>query len=127
MDYLLDTVTIVRHLTNSGKIPDRIRKILDNKSGENQFFIAAISLMEILYLADKNRINVSIDEVIETIEKSVFYQFVDLSPEIIIEAKNIDFYELHDRMILATALYLNIPIISSDRKFKALKNIKVIW
>ena len=53
MNYLLDTVTIIRHLTNSGKIPGKVEKILDNKAGKNKFYISAISLMEILYLTEK--------------------------------------------------------------------------
>jgi PIN domain nuclease of toxin-antitoxin system len=35
--------------------------------------------------------------------------------------------ELHDRMILATALWLDVPIISSDERFQEVKNVTVIW
>lgn len=41
--------------------------------------------------------------------------------------KSAKFYELHDRMILATAKWLDIPIISSDKKFADVDGIKVIW
>jgi len=39
----------------------------------------------------------------------------------------VNFYELHDRLILATAKHLQIPVISSDKKFKKLKDINTIW
>jgi predicted nucleic acid-binding protein len=45
----------------------------------------------------------------------------------LLTATSIDFYELHDRIILATAKWLDIPIISSDKEFSHIKGIKVIW
>ena len=83
--------------------------------------------MEILYLSEKKRINVNLDEVIEKIQSSTIYEIINLTPEIIKTAEKVKFYELHDRMILATAKYLNIPVISSDKKFKELKEIETIW
>jgi len=37
------------------------------------------------------------------------------------------FNELHDRLILATAKWLDIPIISIDSKFKNIHDIETIW
>ena len=42
-------------------------------------------------------------------------------------AKKVKFYELHDRMILATAKYLDIPVISPDKKFIGLEGIEIVW
>ncbi len=53
MQYLLDTVTIVRYFSSMGKIGKGARKILNNF--ENSFIISVISLMEIMYLAEKKR------------------------------------------------------------------------
>lgn len=48
MVYLLDTVTIVRHFTESGKIGRHASEILATvDSSNNLFAISAISLMEI--------------------------------------------------------------------------------
>lgn len=91
MNYLIDTVVLIRYLSSSGKITEKVKNILDNQSGKNKFYISAISLMEILYLTEKNRINVSISEVIDIIKRSAFYSFVDLSPEIVLDAQNLIF------------------------------------
>ena len=48
MQYLLDTVTIVRHFSAMGKIGEEAHKILN--SFESSFIISVISLMEIMYL-----------------------------------------------------------------------------
>ena len=52
---------------------------------------------------------------------------INLVPEILRVAQTIQFYELHDRLILATAKWLDIPVISSDSKFENVAGIRVIW
>ncbi|MCP5105732.1 MAG: type II toxin-antitoxin system VapC family toxin [bacterium] len=42
-------------------------------------------------------------------------------------AQSVKFYELHDRLILATAKYLDIPVVSSDTEFKKVEGIEIIW
>ena len=125
MQYLLDTVTVVRHFSEVGKIGKRAREILNNL--ENQFIISVISLMEIMYLSEKNRIDIALTETLNRIESSSLYSTVDLTSEIIKIAKATVFAELHDRLILSTAKWLDTPIISSDRSFKDIEEIQVIW
>jgi PIN domain nuclease of toxin-antitoxin system len=71
--------------------------------------------MEVMYLAEKNRININLQETLDMIESSAKYTIIDLTPEILQVVENINFYELHDRLILATAKWLEIKILSSDR------------
>lgn len=125
MNYVLDTVTLVRFLTKNQNIGKKAKNILiDNK---NKFYISIISFMEILYLSEKGRIPISLFKTIEYIELLDTSEVVDLNINIIQTAKEIDFYELHDRMILATAKYLNMPLISSDKKFHNIEKIEVVW
>ena len=126
MTYLLDTVTLIRHFTETGTIGKSAKKILDSED-QYDFVVSVISLMEIMYLAEKHRINISLSQTINQLNNSLLYKIVDLNPEIILVANSIDFFELHDRLILATTKWLDIPIISSDRKFDDVPEIKVIW
>ena len=65
--------------------------------------------MEILYLFEKNRISVDLLKT-EELMKSRNYQFEPLSLDILKAASEIDdIPELHDRLIAATARYLDIP------------------
>ena len=125
MQYLLDTVTIVRHFTETGKLGKKAQEILN--FNENTFLISVVSLMEILYLSEKRRIEIDLKETLNKIELSSLYSAVDLTPEILIVANDLIFYELHDRLILSTAMWLDIPIISSDEKFEQVKAIQVLW
>ena len=125
MQYLLDTVTIIRHFSEIGKLGKKAQEILDNE--DNAFVISVVSLMEILYLSEKRRIKIDLIETLNRIELSSLYQIADLTSDILKVANDLHFHELHDRLILATAKWLDIPIISSDEKFKSVDGIKVFW
>jgi len=128
MQYLLDTVALVRHFSGKGKIGQKAAHILKTlDETENSLVVSVISLMEIMYLAEKNIININLQETLVLIESSAKYTIIDLTPKILIIAESIDFYELHDRLILATAKWLEIKIISSDSKFSEVEGIEVIW
>ena len=95
--------------------------------GQDNAFISVISLMEILYLAERNRIDIHFEETLNLIERSSNYFIVDLTPQILTVAKTVEFPELHDRLILATAKFLDIPVVSSDRLFDQIPGISVLW
>ena len=127
--FLLDTVAIVRHFSGQGKIGKKAAHILKtlDETDDNLLIISIISLMEIMYLAEKNRIDINLQETLDIIELSAKYTIIDLTPKILTVAETIDFHELHDRLILATAKWLEIKIISSDSKFSQVEGIEVIW
>lgn len=128
MEYLLDTVTLIRYLTDSGEIPPNVKDLFEKAEQEEvKFFISTISFMEILYLSEKNRIPISLEDVIEKVRSSTLYNVISMTADIVMTAKDIEFYELHDRMILATAKYLDVPVISPDKKFLAVGSVDVIW
>lgn len=83
--------------------------------------------MEIMYLSEKNRIPMTLDEMVDQLNSKKCYSIVEFSLEILREAEVIKFYELHDRLILATAKALGTPVISSDQRFGEVKDIEVIW
>ena len=128
MQYLLDTVTIVRHFSGRGRIGQQAAHILDTiEERDDLLIISVISLMEILYLSERNRITINLTETLERIESSSKYVVINLSSEILRVAETIEFRELHDRLILATARWLDIPIMSSDEAFEDVPGIDVIW
>ncbi len=54
MRYLLDTVALVRHFTSSGRIGKKAARLLDTlEHDDNEFVISVVSLMEVMYLAEK--------------------------------------------------------------------------
>lgn len=128
MQYLLDTNAIIKHFAQTSRLGKRAKEIISQaESNQHQLFVSIISLMEIMYLAEKNRIPITLDEMINHLNSKSCYSIIEFSIEILREAEKVQFYELHDRLILATAKLLGTPVISADEKFESVPDIEVIW
>ncbi len=128
MKYLLDTNVIIRHFAQISPIGKKAKEIIrEAEQSKHTLIISVISLMEIMYLFEKKRIPISLNEIVNQIQQKQCYSIIELNIEILKVAESIQFYELHDRLILGTAKFLDIPILSSDSKFNSLKEITTIW
>ena len=128
MQYLADTVAIIRHFANVGKIGKAAKLILqDADSGKNTILISIISIVEILYLSERNKIPLDFGDVRRKILPLDNYRIVDLDFDIVETAKTVQGLELHDRLIVSTSLFLNVPILTSDQIIKDSGQVDVIW
>lgn len=128
MEYLADTVTVIRHLSKAGKIGKRAKSILrETEQGNNHIYISVISIVEIMYLSQKERIKINLKETLTLINQSLNYSIVNLTPQIVVVSNDIIFPELLDRLIIATAKHMAIPLITSDKKIQQKKIIETIW
>ena len=126
-DYVTDTQALVKFMMGKKVINDKSHQaFIDADKGECTIIIPAIVLMEVLYLFEKNRIDISLFDT-EVLLTSKNYQFEPLSLEILKTASEItDIPELHDRLISATARYFDIPIISNDPLIQKSKFVKLL-
>ncbi|MFP4458935.1 MAG: type II toxin-antitoxin system VapC family toxin [Candidatus Zixiibacteriota bacterium] len=125
---LLDTVSLIRHFTGNANIGNEAKEIIAKTiSEEKMIFISVISLMEVIYLSEKNRIDLDLNQTIDSIESNENYKIVDLTPQILEIAWANFFYELHDRLIIATAKWLDVPLVTSDRKIRDSEIVDTIW
>lgn len=128
IEFLADTIAIIRHFAKTGRIGLKAKNIFKGADkGEYLIYISVISIVEIMYLAESKRIPVNLEDVIKTIRNSDNYYIVDISVGIVEIAKTIKGLELHDRLIVATAKYLDHPILSCDKAISCLKEVEVIW
>ena len=128
MEYLADTVALIRHLSGTGRIGKAAKEILKTADqGEHIIYISIISMVEIMYLAEGNRIPADFRTIKSKIINSDNYQIIDLDMEIVETAKGIRKLELHDRLIVATGNYLQIPILTCDQSIQESNAIRTIW
>lgn len=128
MQYLADTAAIIRHFANVGKIGKAAKLILqDADSGKNTILISIISIVEILYLSERNKIPLDFEDVRRKLLPLDNYRIVDLDFDIVETAKIVQGLELHDRLIVSTSLSLNVPILTSDQIIKDSGQVDVIW
>ncbi|GAB4549609.1 MAG: hypothetical protein Tsb0014_44230 [Pleurocapsa sp.] len=127
-----DTHTIIWYLFNDERLSNIARQIIETAAVDgNQIGIASITLAEIVYLSEKNRIPKQTFEcLLNAIEEenSVLIE-IPLDKNVVKTLVRVDrtqIPDLPDRIIAATALYTQVPVISRDRKIK-LSNIQTIW
>jgi len=125
MKYLLDTQIAIWSLEDSSNLSTPIRSILENP--RNTLFVSPISLIEIsikFKLGKLPQFVISVEEVTKQLLNDGF-ELLPIELGQIYSYQSIPFYEDHrdpfDRMLLAVALYEQIPIISSDEKFERYK------
>jgi predicted nucleic acid-binding protein len=125
--FVTDTQALVKFMMGKKVINARSHQAFQSADkGETTIIIPAIVLMEVLYLFEKNRINISLLQT-EDLFKSQNYQFEPLNFEILKTASEIDdIPELHDRLIAATARYLDLPIITNDPVIRDSRFVEVL-
>ncbi len=84
MQYLADTVALILHIGKEKRLGKQARQILSEADeGEHQIFVSCISFMEILYLAEKQRIQIDLEKIITFIESVDNYQEVPITGQIV--------------------------------------------
>lgn len=101
-------------------------------NGGEPIYISAISVVEISYLVEKKRIA---DEVLTRVlnavdDPNVGIMFIPVERNILTAIRQIDRIivpDMPDRIIAATALSLNLPLVTRDLQIQALTTIQTIW
>jgi predicted nucleic acid-binding protein len=129
MDYLADTVAVVRHLRKHPALGPRAAQILRGAdAGGHHVYLSAITLMEVLYLSEAKRVDVRLDELIEYVSGSVNYEIVPVNADVVLAAAEVDDVpELHDRIIVGTAKWLRVPILTGDGIISESRHVQTIW
>lgn len=125
MVYTTDTHPLVWHMINSPKLSIRARKILS----EEFIVIPCIVLFELLYLVEKKKLEVDFDGFLAMLASSKNYRIEPLCLSIIEKCRKISKERVTDpwdRLIAATSLHLNLPLITRDETLREI-GLQVIW
>ncbi len=127
MDLLLDTHVFLWYIDGNEQLPEKIVKIINNKS--NRCFVSIASIWEIV-------IKLSIDKLeikggFKTIENFLDNNDFEILPIDLGDTKTLlklDFFhrDPFDRMIIAQAIASDLKIISKDKQFKDY-NMEILW
>ena len=129
---VLDTYIIVWDALQPDKISKKARKMIDRANELSGIIIADISLWEIAMLMKKNRLSIdaTYPELIHLIRSANHYTFQSITPEIadlsvsLSSEVNLD---PADRLICATAIFRNVPLITADSNLINSKSVETIW
>jgi predicted nucleic acid-binding protein len=103
-------------------------KVFEKTVKESTIIIPTVVLAEIMYIAKKGRITMSFTETVKKIEDSENFEIIPLDLDILKKADEIDYeLEMHDRLIVATALFFDAPLLTKDQTIKESNLCRVIW
>jgi PIN domain nuclease of toxin-antitoxin system len=128
VEFLADTVTIVRHFSRTGRIGERAKLLLQSADrGENNIAVSIMTVTEILYLSEKQRIPLNLSQFTEKMSGLTNYRLIDIDLAVILEAQKVHGLELHDRVIVSTARVLGVPVLTPDEEITDSGLVEVIW
>lgn len=129
MRYVVDTHALVWHMTNDRRLGAQARRILDDDSA--RLIVPSIVLAEAKHIADRKRIPLTFQEILDEITASpnaIIFPF----DEFVINRLP-DNLEIHDGMIIATALYCQdtfeeqVTLLTNDLAITQSNLVPVIW
>ena len=129
MNFLADTHALLWWFTDSPKISPRAAEIFEKcEEGENVIFIPSIVVAEALSIFDKKRISFDFKKLFRKMNESENFVIIALDYSVLQKMVDLkDIPELHDKIIVSTAKYLNLPIITKDEVLRGLSHIKTVW
>ena len=117
MNFVADTHALLWWFANSPRISSRASEIFEKcENGENIIFIPSIVIAESLSIFDKKRISFNFKNLLKKIHTSENFVLIALDYPILqkmVALKEVP--ELHDKIIVSTAKYLKLPIITKDK------------
>lgn len=132
-EYVTDTHALLWYLFKNKRLSKRATSVFQKADeGEARVYVSNIVLVEIVYLLEKVKIpKESIDAVISLLEEPTLnYSLSQINISTIralqLLPRNV-IPDMPDRIIVATALELDLPVITRDRKIKEANVVKVIW
>jgi PIN domain nuclease of toxin-antitoxin system len=131
--FVTDTHPLVWHLTGCPNLSPTAKQIFEQADrGECRVIIPAIVLVEIIYLAERWKVEPKlVDELLSLLEIAPQnYAIAPLDIKVIAAMRAIDVQkipDMPDRIIVATAKVLNAPLISRDLRITQSGLVTVVW
>lgn len=132
-EHVAGTHAIVWHLDRDPKLSQTARDVFRQaEAGAGRVYVSVISLVELVYLADRGRLDRSVVErvlaLVDTPNGS--YVPIDVGLDIVRALADVPrdaVPDMPDRIIVATASHLGLPLISRDERIRDAGVVPVVW
>jgi PIN domain nuclease of toxin-antitoxin system len=127
-----DTHAVLWYLFGDERLSASARAVIDRAiNNGNKIAVSSITLAEVVYLIEKGRLPaVAYSELLHVMtDPGHVFAECAFSTEVVQSMRmvsRVDVPDMPDRMIAATAVFFDVPIISRDQKILAAR-LKTIW
>ena len=128
MNYVADAHTIVWYFIDDPRLSQTARQVFEQTITAGVIIIPTIVLAEIMYISQKGRISITFEETLSHIEMSENFHIAALELDILKIAASIsNDLEMHDKLIVATALHFDAHLITKDEQITQSKIVNTVW
>lgn len=127
--YVIDTHSLVWYFTKSVSLSEKAKNCFKQcENNEATIIIPTIVLAESLYISEKKKISFNYESFITGIFASTNYSIHPFDFEVLLELPKLtQIPEIHDRIIVATALLTSSTLITKDRAIISSALVRTIW
>ena len=130
MPFVTDTHSLVWYMTNDSKLSSKAKGIFQKVDNIQEYiFIPCIIFFELLYLIEKRKIAADFDRFLAMVSSSKNYKIEPLCLPIIEKSRKIPRERIADpwdRLIAATSVHLNLPLITRDESLRKI-GLEIVW
>ncbi len=127
--YVVDTHSLIWFIAEDDRLSWHAKQIFEKaEQVEVQILIPIIVLAEIAYIAQKKRVEITIDTILECIDQGDGFIIVPFDlPTFQTMLQLPSEWEIHDRIIGATASYYKSILITKDSILRSSAEVETIW
>lgn len=129
---VLDTHTLVWWVTGDPLLSKAAKSAIDRTKRRGEIIVSSMSAWEIALLVERDRLvlTMDVDSWLATVGEIEQVRFLPVDVEIATKSVSLP-GQFHkdpaDRMIVATARKLAVPLVTKDEKMRAYPHVKTIW
>lgn len=125
-DFLLDTHTLIFWLLDEKSLSKKVLKILQKPA--NNFFVSAMSILEIQYLVEIGRLEMAIGDLFAYIDSTPNLKIIAFDRPALIESVKLDSHrDPFDRIIVAISIAYRLKLLTRDRRLLKLFPKVAVW
>ncbi|RJR27579.1 PIN domain-containing protein [candidate division WWE3 bacterium] len=127
--YVADAHTLIWFLAEDERLSENAKRLLEQaEEARVQVLLPTVVLAEITYIAQKKKVEITIDEVLERIEQGDGFVVVPFDFAIFRTMLQLpDEWDIHDRIIGATSQYYNAILITKDKVLQDSERVETVW
>ena len=129
MRFVADTHALLWWFIDSPKISPTVAKIFENcEKGETIIYIPSIVLAEALSIFEKKRVSFDFRKLFKMMQGAENFRLIPLDFHILQKMLDLkEVVELHDKIIVSTAKFLRVPLITKDKVLHNISAVKAVW
>ena len=128
MNFVTDTHSLVWYFTEDARLSKKAFDAFEGTIESGTVIVPAVVLAEIMFIAKKGRVTLTFEDTLKKIEGYENFDIAPLDAEILTIADKIEAdLEMHDKLIVATALYYEAALITKDELVSKSGVVSTIW